>query len=228
MNLEDLTEEEIQLILNSEEGARGRFDEQRQLGRSMRQQGTMGGGVRAPGVFVAESPFAMIGDLASRYKGMKDEKAGTVGLEGVEGRENEARSRAATMIQRMRQGSSGGAPPGSTQMSPVPQQGGPAPLTQFGNPNQPPQGGPPPGGPPTGGAQTFPMPEQAPMGPMTPMAPPPQQKPPMAPGIAPQASPVGPPTQGGPPGGGAGAAAMAGLNPQQMQMIQQWLSTLRK
>ena len=225
MNLEDLTEEEIQLILNSEEGARGRFDEQRQLGRSMRQQGTMGGGVRAPGVFVAESPFALIGDLASRYKGMKDEKAGTVGLEGVEGRENEARSRAAAMIQRMRQGGSGGAPQGGPQMSPVPQQGGQAPLTQFGNPNQPPQGGPPPGGPPPqGGAQTFPMPEQAPMGPMTPMAPP-QQKPPVAPGINPGASPVGPPTQGGPGGMGGG---MAGLSPQQMQMMQQWLSTLRK
>ena len=220
MDLENLTEQEIQLILNSEEGARGRFDEQRQLGRSMRQQGTMGGGVRAPGVFVAESPFAMIGDLASRYKGMKDEKAGTVGLEGVEGRENDARSRAAAMIQRMRQEQGGGAPPGGPQMSPVPQQGGQAPLTQFGNPNQPPQGGPPPGG-----AQTFPMPEQAPMGPMTPMAPPPQQKPPMAPGIAPGASPVGPPTQGGPGGMGGG---MAGLSPQQMQMMQQWLSTLRK
>ena len=211
----DLTDEEIATIIGESQGKRSRFDEQRQLGRSMRQQGTMGGGVRAPGVFVAESPFAMIGDLASRYKGMKDEKAGSAGLEGLETGDRE---RSRIYIDRLRRQAQeqGGGP----QMSPVPQQGGQAPLTQFGNPNQPPQGGPPP----QGGAQTFPMPEQAPMGPMTPMAPP-QQKPPMAPGIAPQASPVGPPTQGGPGGMGGG---MAGLSPQQMQMVQQWLSTLRK
>jgi hypothetical protein len=209
-----MTEEEIALILNSEEGPRARMEEQRKMGRALRQQGTLGGGVRAPGIFVAESPFAAIGDLMSRYSGRRDEKAAIGELEGIEGRENDARSRAAAMIAAMR-GDRGGQGAGGPQMSPVPPQGGPPqggpPLTQFGNPNQ------------SQGARTFPMPEQSPMGPMTPI-PPQAMTPPINPAVAPQASPVGPPSTTPPPQAGG----FAGLSPQEMQKIQQWLGTLRR
>jgi len=219
----DLTDEEIALIIGEAPGRRSRLEEQRQMGQLMRSKGTLGSGVRAPGVFVSESPLSAIGDVMSRYAGRKQEREATTGLEGLETGDKD---RMRVYIDRMRRQAQeqGGGP----QMSPVPQQGPQGALTPFGNPNATPGMAMPPQQPPPQ------------MGPPAPTPPPPQMGPP-APG------PTGPmdqnmalkmqsasPVVGGPgqaPAASPAVNRMAGnlnMSPEQYMKIQAWLEGLRR
>lgn len=143
----DLTDEEIETMTGQSPEKLSRLEKQRLLGQAMRMKGTLGGGVRAPGVFVAESPFAAIGDLASRWQGRKQERDSTQALDDEAVSAQDRQRLLADMLRRKEPGQA----PQGPQMSPVPNQ----PPTQLFNPNQP-QPGLNPQASPTGGAPGMP------------------------------------------------------------------------
>ena len=214
-----LTDEEIAIIIGESEGKRGRFDEQRLLGESMRREGHRGGGYDPRNRMVVSGGLLGLGaDIFERYRGMKKEEEGIAGLEGMEANDQAQMQLRIERLRDQAQEQQGPMGPPAAVAPPPPQSAPPAgsQISQAPQPQIPSQMPNIPGdqmsidplgatsrdiGGPVGTASVGDIPFDQP-----------GWHPPMA-----------PPGGNDPSGGG-----MGGLSPEELESVQKWLQGLRR